>query len=787
MGKTHADKKTEKPKKTPLKKIKINNHGFYFIIVELLMLLGIFIMLQCFSQKIGIPFSDNIISSLGIASQIITALVVCVLQILGISFSIQNNTWCGIKLQDLIKIGVDKHFDFLWIAIISITLLVFSIITYCVNLFYLNIISMILSVIFCFYVLICEIPYLMMNDATLKQIISNRIIVYFNRGASGFDGNYLLESDFNKMIESIICQKNLKTVYDLYSRENEPEYNKSLLYILLDFQQNIAFNLEGIDNKQTLKNITDALLLSTNDAMCSSFDITEILGTKIKEYSYFLTRTMFRLMETEFSKKAIDTIASCVRWKTFDRTKKPIQHDLYVNCIIALVTITVKYNDFRLLEAIKKEYSLNYFLLDDKYTSTLIFAIISLFLYYLAEKEQDVTDELKNHIRQFIAEKRIEDNIQILSWNELFKKFGSTFIVDYLEFIETFKKNEYNIEQMYYSSFAHWVVLDENFANNCYLANLFNKESCYNDDYSVILKDLTNGKVNYYLDNFVKNNFKDRKFTPSDELKEIPQFYLGNIENFTSFKIEEDHFGRFITYYENLKKDELKAEAEKYANISNDSLIKKFRPLIDDVFKKEWKINILDEVSNGNKRYISFIFERSSDAINFDEALVGCLTKSVLYDIGKTVSFSAIKKSELNKEIGQILDNEFEGISKSAEYYSWNITDDDCREKYINKIKETEVITGHILSGTYFIKKNAYGVDFKIEEFTAKDLDEDQLYKQVDKYKRADGQYEYQGVFMQRDEVAKLIRDKYVIFTLIYSFKMHAQKKNIFKIIRDNK
>ena len=81
---------------------------------------------------------------------------------------------------------------------------------------------------------------------------------------------------------------------------------------------------------------------------------------------------------------------------------------------------------------------------------------------------------------------------------------------------------------------------------------------------------------------------------------------------------------------------------------------------------------------------------------------------------------------------------------------------------------------------------NAKPVDFKIEEFIAKDLNEDQLNKQVDNYKRSDGQYVYEGVFMQREEVAKLIHDKYVIFTLIYSFKINAKKNGIIRITSDD-
>lgn len=62
-------------------------------------------------------------------------------------------------------------------------------------------------------------------------------------------------------------------------------------------------------------------------------------------------------------------------------------------------------------------------------------------------------------------------------------------------------------------------------------------------------------------------------------------------------------------------------------------------------------------------------------------------------------------------------------------------------------------------------------------------LNEDQLNSQVEKYKRADGQYVYEGTFMNREEVYGVIKEKAIIITLSAHFALDAQEGSIIKIV----
>lgn len=761
------------------KKEKINNNGFFLVIGLLTSILIVSIILQIVYYS-RYSFDKTISDALGIASQIITAIIVCILQILGITFSIQTSEWYGLKLYELREMRKDKHFSFSSTAAISISLLVANIICYFSNFLILCFGICLCTILFGVYVFCMEMPLLTLKQKVIFKIIKDQII-------ANYAPKDLLQPKYHAALRALIYEKNIPTVYNLLRSETDSGFNEKLLLKLLDIQETEAFRLETISDKRELLRTVENYYGTIRDILDGSFDVISILGNDSQNYQHYFTRVLFRLIDCQYSKMIIEQLCRDIAWAyTSIKGRNKEQRKLFINVMVTIITISVKNNDFRVIEELKKQYSLHYYgLIGDTATvSTLIFAMTSFFLYYLTELEQETSDELKQRVIDFINAEGIVDNTQIISWKLLFLEFSHSFSVDYADFIETYRDNEYNIEQMVMSPFAHNVVLTEETANDWYLANLLNKNNCNHDDYSQLLDNLTGGHINYYFENFIKNNFRDRVFSPSDKLLKIIRFYSDSNNPFYSFSDSENKNHKLYAYFEGLKKEEFEKIAKENAKISNESLEKKYKPLIENSFTKEWQYDSQIDLSEQKQKYISFIYERASNAINHDECLINILTESVYRDIRNSLDNLQYTFDNLNDLINRVLKDDIVASTDNSQFIIYRIKDKELRENYSNKIQKLEKINSRILNGYYFIAKDGYKVRIRIDEFTATDLNEELLNNEIERYKRSDGQYVYDGVFMQRKDVEKFIRNKFVVYTLIFTYRILSTNQSILNISR---
>ena len=762
-----------------IKKEKINKNGFFLVIGLLTSILIVSIILQIVYYS-RYSFDKTISDALGIASQIITAIIVCILQILGITFSIQTNEWYGLKLYELREMRKDRHFSFSATAAISISLLIANIICFFSNFLILCFGICLCTILFGVYVFCMEMPLLTLKQKVIFKIIKDQII-------ANYAPKDLLQPKYHDALRALIYEKNIPTVYNWLKSEKDSDFNEKLMLKLLDIQETEAFRLETISDKRVLLRTVENYYGTIRNILDGSFNVIPILGKDSQNYQHYFTRVLFRLIECQYSKMIIERLCRDIVWAYISiKDSDKEQRKLFVNVMVAIITISVKNNDFRVIEELKKQYSLHYFGLtrETATISTSIFAIISFFLFYLAELEQETSDELRKRVIDFINTEGIVDNTQIISWKNLFLEFSRSFSIDYADFIEIYRDNEYNIEQMVTSPFAHNVVLNEETANDWYLANLLNKDNCYHDDYSQLLDDLTGGHINYYFESFIKNNFRDREFSPSDKLLKVIKFYSDNNNPFYSFSDNENDNHKLYAYYEGLKKEEFEIIAKKNAEISNESLEKKYKPLIENSFTKEWQYDSQIDLSGQKQKYISFIYERASNAINHDECLINILTESVYRDIRKNLDDLQCTFDNLNELIKRVLEDDIVAATDNSQFIIYRIKDKELRENYSDKIQKLEKINSKILIGYYFIAKDGYKVRIKIDDFTATDLNEKLLNNEIERYKRSDGQYVYDGVFMQRKDVENFIRNKFVVYTLIFTYRILSTNQSILSVPR---
>ena len=465
----------------------IRNIGFWTINVIMALILVASIVLELLNKKnIYIDFQNdqNIVNSLGVASQIISAVVTCILSTIGISFSLQNNEYFHIKVRDINAMRVRKHYSYLFTFLFNLILLFGNIFCYCVSWYILNIGMGLISIIFCITVLIQEIPILTQNQQAYLNIFKDRFIVasYSDNGDS-FSSTDYLRNEFDNALEDLIKQKNLITVYEYFTIKDKPKYNKKVLLKLLDIQQFLAFKLKYIDDQKELNEICDNLKSNIFDVFWGKLDIISILGENYQNYQHYLTRVVFQLVNCteKIASEISDGIIDVIFYRNFDNNET--EKDFLLSVLIAILTSVTINNNILFLESIKKKYSTNYFSLSSNSVSTLFFAIISVYLYYIIEKQNETSSELKDKLTKFINESYIRDNFECLSWEKLFAQFLSGFSVNYNEFISVCLNNQHYLEHINFGPFAKTVIFTKDFLTNWYLAMLFNSERIYNFDF----------------------------------------------------------------------------------------------------------------------------------------------------------------------------------------------------------------------------------------------------------------------------------------------------------------
>lgn len=139
--------------------------------------------------------------------------------------------------------------------------------------------------------------------------------------------------------------------------------------------------------------------------------------------------------------------------------------------------------------------------------STTMFALISMYLYYLSKCETNTPLSIKEHIKDFMTYSGVADNTAIVSWNNMFKFYVQNCAADYKDFIALFNDNSSILEFMLYSGFMHSVILDENFATDWFLTTLFLSDKIYDFDYKKLF-----AKTSFHLKEFEKQCFDFKRW-----------------------------------------------------------------------------------------------------------------------------------------------------------------------------------------------------------------------------------------------------------------------------------
>lgn len=777
-----SDQQTEKKQK-----VGINNIVFWIVLLLVILSIIATIALIIYYFYAGIKNNEPVVNPcdyLGVICQIITSICLAALSILQISFSIQDNSILGITGRTLYKMRSKKYFPFAFSFFIAMIYIIISVIGYVIGSPCVCVISAVCSILFCAYIICNEVPYLYLDEKVLFNTIQNRLKAEYNGPIKADDYQTV---EVGKALEAIIENKNIKWTYKKLSIKNNNQFNKALFLRLVDAQNNAALHLNQIDSFDKLSNATDVLLETACSITDSSFGfISTFSADELKGLTFKITQIFFCLIANkEAREKTEDRISlqianGWIQSRDDDKTNS-IKSDFFVSVMTIVVIGMIKVNDFSLLKNVQKQLSSKETNLLLNENTARIFIMISFVLFYLAKKENNVPIETKSQIQMIVENSYDESNYRVLSWKQLFRKFGEKYIVTLEEFLNDFARNGQYYEFQFYDNQAREIIFTRKLAIKWYLFTYLNFAEKLNTDYKTLFKLKDEQDLDSVFLEIKSTCYENEKvFKPNEEIREIALFYSDSGGIFVRFSNIENHDSSLLNFMNSFRKDKANSSLEDKLNHSETCSINDCQNKVERYFSDFIGFSKQIDIGDDNKRQISIIELKSAD-----------LERSIIFwsisSIKEMIWEEEVKKNclvikrddQFDQRIKEnVLPKDIAYSSDDATYYASFITDKEIRDEYQKKIDGPTKTKGNFFAEPTFVLKDGFSFNCKLQ-LAVKKLNPDELVQEVDKYRRSDGQYVYQSIFYTREELSEIIEKTLVKVQLEFSFKVEMNKESI--------
>lgn len=721
---------------------------------------------------------ENYCDVVGVSSQIITTILSLIVSVIGIAISLQNESFFGVRSTKIYALRKAKHYSILNIILISIFICAFNLAFYMLDLTIAAIGTLLVAVLFSVKVTCLEIPLMTKKEEAFFGIIKDDLIYcYLNKKE--------INHDVQTVIKHVLSEKNLSELYSILKDDKDDKYNSFLMLQLLDIQCHFAFELKMYSDEGQLYKIGDSLLGNVFDVVLRHFEFSDEIFSEIEKNKHLLTRVLFRLNNLSIVKPLLTSkIDSLFQVLLYCSSTNP-GDKLLSSIIIILIANTIKQGDFAIIKAVRKCLSHSFWDVTDTCSATSVFAVISMQMYYLCELEKDTPENIKKEIVDFINESgEIVEETKIISWKKLYSSFAENFNVDYSYFLELAESNIHILEYWLLGSHAKTVVLDTNFFTKWYLTNLINTGKLVDKELNSLLS--TNPDMKYYLKSFGDECLNDNgEFSPSEEMYRMISFYCDSKQSFGLFNIYEKRNKTLFEIINRIRKDEIKKKARQAKEVKNEDLAQSIEKSICSAVSKEWGYNASLKVVN-SQRVFSVLLEKTTDAINFNEFLTNYCVESVLKDIRKSIEFKNVYGGEnFEKELDNILDKNIKYVTASVKntipYFY--ISNEQLKEKFKQVCEPLEEIKSNLLGVEILVTDLGFNFNCVVDEVEVRELTEEELSEKVNGYQRSDGQYIFRGAFMPREEILEIIKDRFIVLTVIFKHQIISSKDTVFNLL----
>lgn len=694
--------------------------------------------------------------------------------IIGIAIPLQKEKLYGITIQEFNKLRGSCRYSVICIIIISISLAVFNALFLTFKMILACFGVSLISVAFCIWVSYAEIPLMMGQEKRLNKILKKYVTLQIT--------NVKSISDIEKIVlQYLVCYK--KTFIETYNllKQNDTAFNKKLILRLLEVQELQAKDLCNIDDKNRQRNIASALISNIKDILNFSIDLTSIFGSDATIHINRVIKVLFCLDELpEFSKTAIELVVEKIH--SYDYLNDKNKENFIMSVVLIMISDSITSGNFRFAKAMRKLLSAHEILLDDNNVLSLIMSLMSLHFYYLCNDAYNVTVDLKYKIHEFINFAGIEDNTKIIPWKQLFLKHIENYNLKFENLLDCYNfVNQYwdiiltNIE-------ARFVILTKEYVLQWYLTCLFHSFSIWDFDFnSLLISDEIKNILKTIGDNMFFAGYDEPKLT--EQMENFAKFYGLSEHMLESFVVNERRNHRFFHVINSLHIEDLKSDQKKAKNVDLDTLIDIYKTGIEEGLSLEWGFDSNLKV-NSESKYLHLILEKTSDAINYKEVLIKYILNLIYKELSKKINKNIIITDEnFDSNISQLAKRHIKAVTRHTQFLITDyITSEEVLNSFNDAVKYVNRITSKIFIGDYIFIDDSFSFNCKLTKISWRELSAEEVSRQADGYKRADGQYIFKGARIARELVEQYIKDQYYVLDLEMQFAINEPANSIYEI-----
>ncbi len=729
------------------------NFSYWCILLAMVLLLCGSICFEAFQ----VEKCENIkpkASDIGVVSQIMVTIILFVGTAITLFITIYREQYFGISVSEFNRLRGKQHFSVLSVILLSIILSVASIVSWALEYLFLCIAINTIIFVFSIYICITEIPIMLKSENALFKIIKRHIIINYDKK------NYSLIPAMNRVLSTLITKEHdILTTYNLL-KSKDNDYNKYLLLILLDRQEDDAFELKGISDVNEQKARADTMMRNIKQLINAKLDIFSVLEGDCTEHTFRLSRVLFRLLELPSHKSAV---ADYIAYETtlLDYIEDEQKLKFMIKLILAMYACSLTKEDFSILEALRMELSRYNRFGDNRKLLSAIFSIISLHLYYLGNNAPNVSEDFKNKINTFIHYTGTENNTKITAWKNLLHDSIYEFTIDFPTLYKLFRLSEHNWDVPINNIEAHFVETTDKYLVEWFFACLFQSHRVSEFDYNIL-------KVNQEIIFVLKTLGDDLCNGPSSvtltkNMKNMALFFEINEKNYRWVEIDEENTQHFAKFLSNLHLQDLEAKILEASKVSAQDMADTWKTLVIKKISSEFGFDV-NITMDSEVRYLNIILEKCNYAVNYDQVVVDAIVNSIICDIARTITKTEISTQKNFDEI-------FDKISIASDiyvskYFYYSVVHDlspKQQETLSAIVKSATAFTSRILHGNIISIGKPFDFNFKISQMVALPLTNEQLYSKVDEYKKDNGQYAYEGAILDRAKLMEIIKQQFFI------------------------
>jgi|GEM_PF-5662417 hypothetical protein len=676
--------------------------------------------------------------------------------VLGVSISVQSNEYYGVRLSKFYELRTDKHHDFLIIILISIFAIIANVVTYTLNLYTIAIAISLGEIIYCINVALAEIPLIVRNDGRMTKVV----------------GDYRFENKEEKekskvyltIIENYLVVLGINDTYKILKKNGTyKDYNKEILFEILEIGLNLVESIEEKYNEDEACVIAHKLLDNVNDIMCGNFEDNCIFLENSKNYIYYVTHYLFSILRiSRCESKTLKTISYIVYQLMVTKSESAI---LNVEVLISVAVKKIKEGDFKVIKYIRNSYSEMPTSLYRNNNATLLFAILSMEIYYL---HSSVTAfQYKNEIYQFLNNEEIYGEQRYFSWADLFNFFQRNVPVDFKTFIDQYSSNKWDLVYSIEDDRVTGLLLTRNYIVNWFMTIYLNNHNIFDFDQFITDDESVNAAIIEYYYNCFDN---EEQFVPTNEMKEIIEFFQNEDSCFTTFLVELHENNSFKDLVMKLSAQKTKKEIQETSLPDNNELEKTVRNKIDREVESEYGIDRSIDVNEGFTCKFRVRFEKYNNEDKLEDEIVDYVKEHIFELIHKQTEYDKVyNDTDLEKNINKIFSEDYKEIelSENVKQIIGESINENLNEKDVKFVK-----TSNILRADAIIKDRAFRFNLHFEKFTIREMGDDEVFKFIQGYKRNDGQYYYEDRFASTEDIIQIAKKKFIIISVSFKFNV---------------